>query len=72
MDKKIEALKSFIPIFLYDNKNLYGIMSRGIHELKEKECLELHPKVELGIKLILEDKLNEYEKVEMLKEYRNQ
>ena len=72
MDKKIEALKSFVPKFLYENKNLYGIMSKGIHELKEKECLELHSKVELGIKLILEDKLNEYEKIEMLNDYKKQ
>jgi hypothetical protein len=70
MDDKIKTLKAFLPKFLFDNKDLYITMSQGIHQLKEKECLELYPRVELGIRLILEDKLNEYEKLKMLEEYK--
>ncbi|GAB2792493.1 hypothetical protein GCM10027275_41780 [Rhabdobacter roseus] len=70
MDKKISFLKPFLPKFLFDNKDIYGILSTGIHKLEEKKCLELYPTIELGIKLILEEKLAEIKKTEMEKEYK--
>ena len=57
MDDKIEILKSSLPDFLTENRKLYGILSKGIHELTENECLEYFPTVKLGVELILDEKL---------------
>lgn len=57
MDDKIEILKSSLPEFLTENRKLYGILSKGIHELTENECLEYFPTVKLGVELILDEKL---------------
>jgi len=62
MDEKIEKLKGLLPIFLVKNKALYGILSKGIHELTEQECLDIFPVVKLGIELILDEKLAQREK----------
>ncbi|MED3513086.1 MULTISPECIES: hypothetical protein [Bacillus] len=62
MDKKIKLLKNYLPEFLVENRKLYAILSKGIHELTEKECLELFPKVELAIELILDEKIFQKEK----------
>lgn len=61
MPEKIEMLKKHLPEFLVDNKNLYGILSVGIHSLKEEDCLAYFETVKVGIELILD------EKVEILK-----
>lgn len=57
MDEKIDLLKSELPVFLVENRKLYGILSKGIHELTEEECLEYFPTVKLGVELILDEKL---------------
>jgi len=57
MNDKIEILKSELPEFLVENKGLYGILSKGIHELTEDECKEYFPTVKLGVELILDEKL---------------
>jgi hypothetical protein len=68
MDEKIELLKSFLPNFLVKNKVLYGILSKGIHELKEQECLDIFPVVKLGVELILDEKLKQKEQEEKVKQ----
>lgn len=68
MDEKIELLKSFLPNFLVKNKVLYGILSKGIHELKEQECLDIFPVVKLGIELILDEKLKQKEQEDKIKQ----
>ena len=60
--EKIEMLGEYLPQALVDNKNLYGIISKGIHELDEKECLTMFPNVQIGIELILDDILAEKER----------
>lgn len=62
MDDKIKLLQDKLPEVLVENRALYGIMSKGIHELSEDECLTLFPDVKLGIELILDEKLYEQEK----------
>ena len=57
MNDKIEILKSQLPDFLVENKSLYGILSKGIHELSEDDCKNYFPTVKLGIELILDEKL---------------
>lgn len=57
MNEKIELLAAELPDFLVENKALYGVLSKGIHELSEQECLDYFPTVKLGIELILDEKL---------------
>lgn len=67
-DKKIELLKDYLPSALVAYSNLYGIVSKGIHELSEEECLKMFPSVQLGIEIILDDLLAEKEKEKKEKE----
>ncbi|MEC3599076.1 hypothetical protein P4159_25895 [Bacillus thuringiensis] len=62
MDQKILMLKSYLPNFLVENRKLYGILSKGIHELDEKTCLELFPNVQIAVELILDEKIHQLEK----------
>lgn len=62
MKEKIKMLENYLPDFLVVNRNVYGIISKGIHELSEEECLQLFPNVKLAIELILDEKLAEVEK----------
>lgn len=62
MNEKIEFLKDYLPQFLVNNKVLYGILSKGIHELSEQDCLENYDTVYAAIVYILEQKLEIDEK----------
>jgi len=68
-DEKIDTLKDYLPDLLVNNKNLYGIVSKGIHELSEEECLKMFPCIRTGIELILDDVLAEKERVAKAKEF---
>lgn len=68
MAEKIELLKSHLPEFLVENKTLYNILSLGIHNLKEQDCLAYFETVRVGIELILDEKLEEYAKAKKLEE----
>ncbi len=57
MDEKIQILHDVLPPFLVEQRGLYGILSKGIHELSEEECLESYPVVQAGIELILDQKV---------------
>lgn len=70
MSEKIEVLKSYLPSFLVENKSLYSILSLGIHELKEDDCLTYFETVKVGIELILDEKVEIYEKKKKLDEAR--
>nr|WP_164465588.1 short-chain dehydrogenase [Burkholderia gladioli] len=54
MDKKILMLKEYLPEFLVENRTAYGIMSVGVHELSDDECLTAFPTIKTGIELILD------------------
>lgn len=62
MDEKIEVAKSELPDFLVKNKSIYGILSKGVHELLEEECLKYFEVIKNGIELILDDKIEKEEK----------
>lgn len=62
MDEKIGLLKHHLPTFLSENKMIYGILSKGVHELSENECLDYFPIMKVGIELMLDEKLEELEK----------
>lgn len=56
VDQKINILKEYLPIFLVENSIIYSILSKGIHELSEKECLDIFEPLKLGIELILDER----------------
>lgn len=62
MEKKVAILKDFLPEELSEMKSLYGILSRGVHELTEEECLKYFPALKLSIELILDAKIEADEK----------
>jgi hypothetical protein len=57
MNEKIELLCNELPTFLVENKSIYSILSKGIHELSEQECLAAFPAMKVGIEIILDEKL---------------
>lgn len=59
MDEKVKILKTYLPSQLVEMKVVYGILSKGIHELSEKECLAYFPALKLSITLILDQKIDE-------------
>jgi len=71
MDDKIKLLQDKLPDVLVENRYIYGIMSKGIHELSEDECKALFPDVKLGIELILDEKLYQLEKQSKIKAFSN-
>lgn len=68
MDERIALLKNFLPSFLVEHKVLYVILSKGIHELGEEECLQAFSVVKLGIELILDEKIEKQEKERKIQE----
>ena len=65
MEEKIKLLgKAYLPSFLVDNWQLYSILSKGIHELSEEDCLSSFPVVKGGIELILDEKIREKKRIE--------
>ncbi len=64
MDQRIKSLSKFLPKFLVENKDMYAILSKGIHELSEEECLDYFHIVKDGIEMILEEKITEKEKMD--------
>jgi hypothetical protein len=67
IDEKIKILKDVLPDFLVTNKALYSILSKGIHELNEQECLSFFNVIRVSIELILDEKLQEFERKNKIK-----
>lgn len=57
MSEKIQLLAGHLPKFLVENRVLYGVLSKGVHELSEAECLAAFPAIKLGIEIVLDAKL---------------
>lgn len=53
VDEKIKKLAEYLPKSLVNNPVFYGIISKGIHELSEEECLEFFPVMQSFIMMIL-------------------
>ena len=59
IEQKIMMLKGFLPSFLVNNRSIYTILSKGVHELKENECLAYFDTMKVGIELILDERIRE-------------
>lgn len=57
MVEKIELLKDYLPEIIVENKIIYGVVSKGIHELSEDECKKYFNTIKTGIELILDEKI---------------
>lgn len=53
VDEKIKMLADYLPKSLVNSPVFYGIVSKGIHELSEDECLEYFPVMQSFIIMIL-------------------
>jgi hypothetical protein len=54
MNERISLLKSHLPEFLVRNAKLYSILSLGVHELNEQDCLDFFPVLRQSTIWILE------------------
>jgi hypothetical protein len=68
MDERILALKDVLPEVLVKNRKIYGILSKGIHELTEEECRAYFPVVRKAILVILQEHHRKAEEARTLKE----
>lgn len=59
MAEKIKMLEKHLPPFLVEHRKIYGILSKGVHELTEEECLKSFNVVKVGIEIILDEHLEE-------------
>lgn len=59
---KIKILAAFLPPLLSQSPQLYSILSKGVHELSEQECLKAFPALRLAIEIILDEKEAERER----------
>lgn len=57
MNERIELLKNYLPEILVEHKEYYSVVSKGIHELSEDECLEYFNILKMGIEVILDEKI---------------
>lgn len=64
MTEKVGVLSTYLPPQLVAMKSIYGILSSGVHELSEDECLTYFPAIKLSIELILDEKIDQDQKKE--------
>lgn len=68
MKEKVSALRNYLPNFLVSHPEMYSLLSKGLHELNEDECLKHFPALRVGIELILDQKIEENARERKLKE----
>ena len=71
MSEKIKLLSNILPTRLVENSSLYGILSLGIHELSEKECIESFSLVKGAIELILTQRYEEKQYTKIISQVQN-
>lgn len=64
VEDKIKLLSEYLPKPLVENKAVYGIISKGIHELEEDECIKYFPVIEQLIKMCLDESIAKKKKKE--------
>jgi hypothetical protein len=68
MDEKIAFLKGFLPPYLVEVRRIYGIFSKGIHELDNDACLDFFEVGKRSIIIVLEDDLKHLEELQTRRE----
>lgn len=62
--ERIKLLSSDLPKSLVDNVGIYSILSKGIHELRDDECLRHFEVMRLGIEMILDEEVERQDKAQ--------
>jgi hypothetical protein len=57
-DERIAALNHYLPQFMVEHLHLYGILSKGVHELTEVDCGDAMPVLRQAIELMIHDKVD--------------
>lgn len=57
MSEKVKIIKGFLPDEISSFMSIYKILSVGVHELSEQDCLKYFNIMKLSIELILEEKI---------------
>jgi len=60
--ERILMLTDFLPAFMVENRAIYVILSKGIHELTEEECLKHFEILRVSIELVLDEKIEAKER----------
>lgn len=68
MEDKISLLKNHLPAFLVKNARIYSILSLGIHELEEEQCLGFFRVLRQSLILILEQDKKLKEELDLQKQ----
>lgn len=71
MEEKIKFLENELPRNLVENRKVYGIVSKGIHEMSEEECKDYFEDIKIGIELILTERLYKEETKKLEKKFRS-
>ena len=53
VSERIKRLKEYLPAMINSNPTIYGIVSKGIHELSEDDCIRYFPVLKESIIMIL-------------------
>ena len=69
---KIKMLKDYLPEIMVDNAQVYGILSKGVHELDEETCIKSYTLIKETIVFILEEMLEKKEKEDRRKNLFNE
>jgi hypothetical protein len=69
MDEKIEFLKKYLPPFLVEHGKIYSILSLGVHELNEENCLAYFEVMKNSITIILIEDQQKKEELEQRKKF---
>ena len=57
-------MADYLPKSLTDNKGVYGIICKGIHELSEEECMQYFLVLEYLIKMCLNEVIEKKRKIQ--------
>lgn len=58
MDDRIDYLKDLLPTVIVTQRRIFSILSKGIHQMEEEECLKHFPIIKESIELMLEEHLS--------------
>ena len=70
--EKITLLRGYLPDVMVDSPQIYSIVSKGVHELSEDECLSYFPILQSGIQMVLDDLLTQQQRLENEKKYKEE
>ena len=71
IEDKVKLLKDYLPPFLIENRKVYLVLSKGIHEWTEDECLSYFDPIKIIIELILDQRIEHKERMNKEKEAKN-